>query len=204
VITAHRTRDALERDKLVYRFEWARLSLIERAMREHGFEPARATLAATDCSVGDTLRLDVNLDLADNAGERLASLHYDLEDGDIGHLSFLYDARRGAGLPGGHRARVAGREEEGRRRRMSETATTKVLMFCGGYDDPEPGLDFFLEPVAFPMDVFNPRRDEEGEPKRLALRNRAQLEVWAKEAFHNYDIWEMEVSEGAIVRKEGG
>jgi hypothetical protein len=78
-------------------------------------------------------------------------------------------------------------------------------MFCGGYDDPEPGLDFFLEPVAFPMDVFNPRHgEEEGQPKRLVLRDRAQLEAWAREAFHDYDLWEMEVPEGAMVRKEGG
>jgi hypothetical protein len=87
---------------------------------------------------------------------------------------------------------------------MSENGTTRVLMFCGEYEHPEAGsLDFFLEPVAFPMDVFNPRHDllEPGEPERLVLHDKDALEAWAEEAFFAHATWEMEVPEGAIVKR---
>jgi hypothetical protein len=95
VITAYRTRNVLEKDQDLALFEEARLNLMERAAREHGFEPARGTLSKVDHSVTDTLAIDVALDpynnAEDNAEERLANLLYDLEDRDVGHLSFLYD-----------------------------------------------------------------------------------------------------------------
>jgi hypothetical protein len=86
VITAYRTRNVLEKDHDLALFEQARLNLMERAAREHGFDPARGTLSGVDYSVTDTLAIDVAVDPDNNAdqrldaGERLANLLYDLED----------------------------------------------------------------------------------------------------------------------------
>jgi hypothetical protein len=78
----------------------------------------------------------------------------------------------------------------------------RVLMFCGEYEHPEAGsTDFFLEPVAFPMEVFNPDAVDEGEPERLVLHDQDQLEAWAEEAFFSHSLRQMEVPEGAIVRE---
>jgi hypothetical protein len=77
-----------------------------------------------------------------------------------------------------------------------------VLMFCGGYDDPEPGLDFFLAPVAFPMEVANPNAGDDGEPDTLLLRDSAELVAWARDRFFSHDLWEMEVPEAAILTEE--
>lgn len=78
----------------------------------------------------------------------------------------------------------------------------KVRMILGEYEDQEPdSLDIFLEPVCFPMEVAPV--DERQIPKDgeyVTLTTEEELHQWASTRFAAYNIWDMEVPEGAILR----
>lgn len=202
MITLREDRNLLEGDEDLNRYEQARLNLLERAALSQGLSPARGAVQ-TPTGLRDLLTLRVDLggpaEGRRTPAERLRALLADLGRRGLPWPEISCDT------PHERRFLDSLRDPSGDGNRPP-TPTT-VLMFAGGYEEPEPGLDFFLQPVAFPMDVFNPRHgdaDDSGEPERLVLHDPAQLEAWAEEAFFAHDVWEMEVPASADASADPG
>lgn len=78
-------------------------------------------------------------------------------------------------------------------------------MLIGETDDYEsqiPAPNAGLYVVAFPMEDMTYYGDDADHPDPYTINNETELHEWAKAAFFDYEIWDMEVPEAAIVKEE--
>lgn len=79
----------------------------------------------------------------------------------------------------------------------------KIRMIEGHYGREEMGKDsdYFLEPVAFPMEQTIPNFTDQGE-QTVDITTEEELADWAKEIFTDFEIWNMDVSLSACIDPE--
>lgn len=74
----------------------------------------------------------------------------------------------------------------------------KVRMIEGFYGNPGNESDYYLAPVAYPMQETLEHPLDQGEDD-VTITNEFELKEWAEEKFMSYDIWDMEIPPEAIV-----
>ncbi len=67
------------------------------------------------------------------------------------------------------------------------------------YDDSRPVPQAYLNAVSFPMTETDYGDSPDEGDAEITITNEEELRAWAESAFASYEIWDMEVPEGAIV-----
>lgn len=76
----------------------------------------------------------------------------------------------------------------------------KIRMIEGFYEQPGDETDYYLAPVAFPMQVEY-LDDDPNYPGKMDLHDEDALRGWAERRFLSYEVWDMEVPQGALVEE---